>query len=419
MCSSDLSLTLEYLWREQNPGDERVQAFMAGGDVALVHSIEGFEDFPEYGAKHLMQMGFTDNDLLICTTEGGETPYVIGAAEKAAEISRYKPYFLYCNPDEVLVNTVERSRRVIENPKIEKINLCVGPIALAGSTRMQASTVLQLAVGLAVLSENESTLSETMEQTKRAIGQANVEYLCDFIKKESDLYLRGENVLYQAHDYAITVFTDTTERAPTFSLMPFENELSNRTPSLSYIVLPTARDRNEAWHRLLNRSPRPLDWSGVNAMTSPSYLSSFDFGQSGIPARQRRLKDRMQVPFRIKKESGGIQLELDDIKAELPLSLGWAPLTEHLLLKTHLNIHSTLVMGRMGRYINNLMTWVYPNNGKLIDRAVRYVLYLLHDDGYDGISYEEATYQLFSELESLGEGEALVPKAVAQLKMMV
>lgn len=94
-------------------------------------------------------------------------------------------------------------------------------------------------------------------------------------------------------------------------------------------------------------------------------------------------------------------------------------MTEHLLLKTHLNIHSTLVMGRMGRYINNLMTWVYPNNGKLIDRAVRYVLYLLHDDGYDGISYEEATYQLFSELESLGEGEAVVPKAVAQLKMMV
>ena len=36
---------------------------------------------------------------------------------------------------------------------------------------------------------------------------------------------------------------------------------------------------------------------------------------------------------------------------------GAPPLFQHLLLKQLLNIHSTLVMGRLGRYKGNLMTW--------------------------------------------------------------
>ena len=105
-----LSMTLEYLWRELFPGSESVQSFMAGGDMALVHSLEGFEDYPEYGARHLEELGFRDGDLLIASTEGGETPFVIGATERAAEISKISPYYLYCNPDDVLVAFVERSK---------------------------------------------------------------------------------------------------------------------------------------------------------------------------------------------------------------------------------------------------------------------------------------------------------------------
>src|SRR5204862_6600590 len=80
-----LSLSLEYLWRRKFPASTQVCSLMAGGDVALVHSLEGFEDFPEYGARHLRQLGFGRNDLLIGSTEGGETPYVIGAVEEAAK----------------------------------------------------------------------------------------------------------------------------------------------------------------------------------------------------------------------------------------------------------------------------------------------------------------------------------------------
>jgi N-acetylmuramic acid 6-phosphate etherase len=80
-----LSLTIETLWRQVHRGEKienRVFSFMAGGDVALIRSIENFEDFPDYGARQLLEAGFKDGDLLIGTTEGGETPFVIGAVEK-------------------------------------------------------------------------------------------------------------------------------------------------------------------------------------------------------------------------------------------------------------------------------------------------------------------------------------------------
>src|SRR6266545_4880045 len=81
-----LAITLEYVWRAVHPDRaDRVVGFMAGGDAALVRSVEGFEDHPEFGARHLDELGFTPGDLLVGVTEGGETSYVIGGAERAAE----------------------------------------------------------------------------------------------------------------------------------------------------------------------------------------------------------------------------------------------------------------------------------------------------------------------------------------------
>src|SRR5664280_2078164 len=68
-----LSLTIETLWRQVHKGkilENRVFSFMSGGDVALIRSIENFEDFPAYGARQLVESGFKDGDLLVATTEG-------------------------------------------------------------------------------------------------------------------------------------------------------------------------------------------------------------------------------------------------------------------------------------------------------------------------------------------------------------
>lgn len=113
---------------------ESVISLMSGGDLALIKSVEDFEDHPEFAEQHMKDIGFGKNDLLISSTEGGETPWVIGATNYAVETSSRLPFFLYCNPDDKL--KVQRSKDVINNPKIIKINLTVGPMGITGSTRM-------------------------------------------------------------------------------------------------------------------------------------------------------------------------------------------------------------------------------------------------------------------------------------------
>ena len=70
---------LESLWHQHAPDNIKssVIGFMAGGDAALVRSVEGFEDHPEYALRHMCELGFGENDLLIDVTEGGENPVCI------------------------------------------------------------------------------------------------------------------------------------------------------------------------------------------------------------------------------------------------------------------------------------------------------------------------------------------------------
>src|SRR6185503_2776992 len=84
---------------------------------------------------------------------------VIGTAWKGVDVGA-KVYFVYNNPDDVLCHHVKRSREVIEEPRIEKINLTTGPMAITGSTRMQATTI-QLCVLLTVL---EMVLRQLMKE---------------------------------------------------------------------------------------------------------------------------------------------------------------------------------------------------------------------------------------------------------------
>jgi N-acetylmuramic acid 6-phosphate etherase len=402
-----LALSLEALWRSEGGNGDRVQSLMAGGDAALVHALEGFEDFPEFGARHLEQLGFADGDLLISCTEGGETPYVIGAPEKAAELSSNPPYFLYCNADSALIAQIARFRRVYRNPKIKKLCLEVGPMALAGSTRMQASTVLQLAAGLALLHTNESA-RERLSQFRDQVDDCEYSFLVPFIESESKIYSAGDHVTYRVRDYGITVFTDTTERAPTFSLVPFDQLEERRSRhSLCYVSLGDAESGADAWKQLLGRPPRPLNWPEVDPRTTSEYLEGFDFSARASERRRRRIPDKKHHEFAIERSGDGIAFRLRGLEHHSRLN-GSAELFQHLLLKQLLNVHSTLVMGRLGRYEGNLMTWVSPTNGKLVDRAARYVQHLLSRAGRSDRSYADVVRQLFADLDRTRPGDSVV-----------
>src|SRR5204863_8045019 len=129
--------------------ENRTFSVMAGGDFALIKSVEGFEDFAAFGKKQIGDLGVSSKDVVFAITEGGETSFVIGTAWKGVEVGA-KVYFVYNNPDDVLCAQVQRSREVIEDPRIKKLNLTTGPMAITGSTRMQATSI-QLAVLVTIL----------------------------------------------------------------------------------------------------------------------------------------------------------------------------------------------------------------------------------------------------------------------------
>ena len=82
--------------------ENRTFSVMAGGDFALIKSVEGFEDFAAFGKKQIGDLGVSSKDVVFAITEGGETSFVIGTAWKGVEVGA-KVYFVYNNPDDVSV----------------------------------------------------------------------------------------------------------------------------------------------------------------------------------------------------------------------------------------------------------------------------------------------------------------------------
>jgi N-acetylmuramic acid 6-phosphate etherase len=418
-----LSLSIEIFCRMRVlpvPDPERVVAFMAGGDLALIKAIETFEDHPEYGARQLEELGFVEGDLLISSTEGGETPFVIGATERAAELSSNHPWFLYCNPDEQLIKAAVRSKRVIQNTKIRKLNLAVGAMAVAGSTRMQASTVLMAAIGFAFMHQRdpEQAPGEVL-QLLRHIAHCDGQFLVPFIEHEAAVYERGAFVLYESARFGITVVTDTTERAPTFSLAAFEKQDDPAAPtSWCHFIMPEQPGARAAWNALLHREPRTLEWPDVRHVAGAEVLACYDFSAQLKARRQIRTNGTEHLPFRIDGAKGEMIWEFDGLRKRVDLA-GVHEFHAHLLLKMLINIHSTLVMGRLGRYLDNLMTYVKPSNNKLIDRSVRYVRLLAQRRTGKLPGYERVTRVLFAEREKLQPGDPIVLKTLAALGVTV
>lgn len=396
-----LSLVIETLARQQGRYPGRVRAFMAGGDYALVKSVESFEDRTHYGARQLHELGFRDGDLLVAITEGGETPFVIGACNEAARHSKEAPWFLYCNPDEALLG-LDRCREVLGDPRVRKLNLTCGPMALTGSTRMQASTVQMAAAGLAILHDwsSESHLKEHVQRWAEWFGAQDFTPLVPFIEAEATNHGAGQPTTYLSDaQLAISILTDTTERSPTFSQPAFENVLFPHALSPIYLALEGTPEAGVAWERLLGRSPRCLEWSELEGRINGEVLNGFDISQRSVERRGGEV-----VSFH--KLSGCILWQRPGQQWHQPL---WddSPLGAHLSLKMALNSLSTLMMGRRGFYLDNVMTWVRPSNNKLIDRATRYVQLLAARRG-KGLEYEATVHMVVNEMEKNAQGPVVL-----------
>ncbi|MGB9836748.1 MAG: hypothetical protein ACPLRX_08430 [Candidatus Saccharicenans sp.] len=268
---------------------ERLIGEMTGGDRALISSLEGFEDLQLIGRLQLYDRGVKKGDLVICVTEGGETSSVIGTILAALEQwksepgyspekSRQKLYFIYNNPDDRL-RPFERSRTVIDEPGITKINLTTGPMAITGSTRMQATTIETYVVGLAlekavydllkdVLGPKELSLVGFKGPYEVVENLRNFRPVLDSIKEsvadiatwtelEASTYSNNHFSTYFADRALITVFIDSTERSPTFRLFPLDTvDMPGRRCWIQ--VWTPAGDKHQAWQRFLGRPFRGL-----------------------------------------------------------------------------------------------------------------------------------------------------------------
>lgn len=392
-----LSLVLETLFRQIHGDTDYVISFMAGGDYALIKSVESFEDRVDYGERQLIELGFGPHDLLLSPTEGGETPFVIGATNAALKISSRSPWFLYCNPDELLAS-IDRSREVISNPGINKLNLTVGPMAISGSTRMQASTVLMLAIGVGLLRNyrDREEFSRYFADLLTSLAQVPYERMAPLTVIEASLYKEEKYLNYIADPgLAISILTDTTERSPTFSLRGFENHQEEAAGhSMSYLFVKDASTSVEAWSELLRRGPRALDWKDLSNRINLTMVLGFDISNHGLKERAGRISC---ASFEILQENHKILFRCEG--KEAVFNAFPDPLLNHLMVKVLLNAHSTLIMGLMGRYEGNVMTYVRPSNNKLIDRAARYVTQILLSRGMK-VDYEEVVEEIFEEMNA-------------------
>jgi N-acetylmuramic acid 6-phosphate etherase len=113
-----------------------VQGFIAGGDYALRHSVEGAEDSRELGATDVRAHGFTAKDVLAGIAASGRTPYVLGAMEYARSLGAVT-IGVSCVPD----SEVARAAQIAITP-------AVGPEVITGSTRLRAGTATKLVLNM-------------------------------------------------------------------------------------------------------------------------------------------------------------------------------------------------------------------------------------------------------------------------------
>jgi N-acetylmuramic acid 6-phosphate etherase len=302
--------------------EQRAFSVMAGGDYALIKSVEGFEDFTAFGKKQLADLGVSARDVVFAITEGGETSFVIGTAWQGIEVGA-KVYFVYNNPDDVLCRTVQHSREVIEDPRIEKVNLTTGPMAITGSTRMQATTI-QLCVLVTILEMVARDLLRELEPNRhRELEPAvvpdqflrHLKQLLEMLKSqalrtrlaklvtlEEATYRAGHKNNYFADQFGIDVLTDTTERSPTYCTPPFRKfDDHTAAESWAFLFVPAA-ESSEAWKQVIKRKPACVEWSpetvrglvgehkyasAIETIRKISYpeLMRFKIGQDGLKYR--------------------------------------------------------------------------------------------------------------------------------------
>lgn len=287
----------EKIWKKIHPHlktsvQDQLIGSVAGGDQALIKSEQGWDDLYALGRLQLEEHSIQSEDVVICLSSSGTTQAAIGAIEAALDLcrqsrrfrpekAREKLFFIYNNPDELL-QAYARSRNVIDEPGITKINLTTGPQAVAGATHLQAATmetfvlghIIQTAVErvlrrhlskkeLSKLGFKQKTLLPTrlagFERIQERIQAHLLPAIANLASLEAETYTSGRFSTYFAAKGLDTVFNDCAERSTAFHLYPFDTVERKQRECWTQVWTPAA-NAEEAWFSLFGRAFRGLDF---------------------------------------------------------------------------------------------------------------------------------------------------------------
>ena len=242
---------------------------------------------------------------------------------------------------------------------------------------------------------------------------------------ERSVYEGHGLITYLADKCMLDLFTDNTERAPTFMIPPIrssrERSLAQSWSFVKNPLYPTER----CWSEMMRRHPRCLEFTSDDARSlgmpqrfidSPpligyrdlvTYMIGNEPAPERIDGRPRAaaviltVGDRPQefveaaerlasawpekVDFHIGPGKAG-----DGIWVNMPIADSPLEVWKHLAVKLAFNCLSTGTMASMGRITGNWMSWVSMSNKKLIDRCIRLLVELGH------VEYEEAAQRIFA-----------------------
>lgn len=113
-----------------------VIGIIAGGERAIVRSVEGAEDDADGGRHDLAAVELTELDAVVGIAASGTTPYVLGALEYAQALGALT-IGVACNVPSPVVSRAQIG-----------IGVTVGPEVLTGSTRLKSGTAQKMVLNM-------------------------------------------------------------------------------------------------------------------------------------------------------------------------------------------------------------------------------------------------------------------------------
>ena len=291
-----LSILLEAAWRGfcvrlrlEHPDiatrlpnlDDRAVSIMTGGDYALIRSVENFEDYQAFGRQQARggprQGRCPSGDYRGRRNLFGHRHRMAGAGKRRGSILRLQQSGRRARPAR---GTFAKGHRGLGHHEARSLLRADG----LGGLDADASHYRRIARGGSRAGDGLGPVVARQAQRRRVgppgrrgtasgrlraavrrlvarLGAARgIEAIAAMVQFEDQLYRHKGLVTYMADECLLDIFTDTTERSPTFMLPKFRTLNDTTSPRPWAFVKDPLRPTSAAWAEVLHRPPRCLDW---------------------------------------------------------------------------------------------------------------------------------------------------------------